>query len=549
MTFLPVVERELRVAARRRGTYWGRFVAATLGACLAAGILLAGEGPNEDVGADLFYGVGAVLFLYTFVGTLVTCDCLSEEKREGTLGLLFLTDLKGRDVVLGKLAATSLNAFYGMLAVVPMLAIPFVLGGVTNAEMLRVVLVSINLLFFFLSIGLFVSSLCRQDNRALGWSILVALALLVVGPLASQIPRFPFPETAQFSSPACACFLAFDASYNAGAITISGFNYSPPSWFWGNVAQTHVYAWIFFLLACWIVPRSWQDAEVGKRTRWREGTRSIHSVRRRAELLEINPYLWRVARSGRKPRLVWLVLGFLVFLFILCSHWFSFDIWYPGMGLCLLVPLGLLLKIWLAVEASRTLSEDRRGGGLELLLSTPLREQQILRGQLLALWRQFALPAGALLLANLVFCLVGLRQLHPASERWMFLGTHLVLGGFLVADLIALSWVGMWQGLLRRKPNRAALEAVGRIVVLPPGVFVAILWFIAITGDPPQGEEAFVIVLAVWILCGLGANVFFGLEAARKLQGQFRTVVSEGVKRRPPAQPAPPPAPSPAQAP
>ena len=101
---------------------------------------------------------------------------------------------EGRDVVLGKLAATSLNVFYGMLAVLPMLAIPFVLGGVTHAEMLRVVLVSINLLLFFLGIGLFVSSFCRQDNRALGLSSLIALALVVCGPLASQIPRFHSPR-------------------------------------------------------------------------------------------------------------------------------------------------------------------------------------------------------------------------------------------------------------------------------------------------------------------------------------------------------------------
>ena len=59
-----------------------------------------------------------------FSGRISTADCLSEEKREGTLGLLFLTDLKGYDVVLGKLAATSVSAFYGLLAALPVLAVP-----------------------------------------------------------------------------------------------------------------------------------------------------------------------------------------------------------------------------------------------------------------------------------------------------------------------------------------------------------------------------------------------------------------------------------------
>ena len=95
---------------------------------------------------------GGVLYCL-FCGVRLTADCLSEEKREGTLGLLFLTDLKGYDVVLGKLAATSLNSFYGVLAVVPMLALPLLLGGVTPGEFWRMALVALNTLFFSLARG------------------------------------------------------------------------------------------------------------------------------------------------------------------------------------------------------------------------------------------------------------------------------------------------------------------------------------------------------------------------------------------------------------
>ena len=48
---------------------------------------------------------GFAFGLCLLAGVLLTADCLSEEKREGTLGLLFLTDLKGYDVVLGKFMA------------------------------------------------------------------------------------------------------------------------------------------------------------------------------------------------------------------------------------------------------------------------------------------------------------------------------------------------------------------------------------------------------------------------------------------------------------
>ena len=77
-----------------------------------------------------------------------TADSLSAEKREGTLGLLFLTDLKGYDVVLGKFFASSLTSFYALLAMIPALAIPVLLGGVMGAKFRLLVLALINALFF-----------------------------------------------------------------------------------------------------------------------------------------------------------------------------------------------------------------------------------------------------------------------------------------------------------------------------------------------------------------------------------------------------------------
>src|SRR2546427_9287536 len=90
----------------------------------------------------IFQGVSLLALLYCLAyGRRSTADCLSQEKRERTLGLLFLTDLKGHDVVLGKLAATSLRGFYGLLAIFPVLAVPLLMGGITPGEFWRMVLV------------------------------------------------------------------------------------------------------------------------------------------------------------------------------------------------------------------------------------------------------------------------------------------------------------------------------------------------------------------------------------------------------------------------
>jgi len=69
------------------------------------------------MGEHLFWTLSGLAFACALLaGPVVIADCLCEEKREGTLGLLFLTNLKGHDVVLGKLFATSLPVFYSFVA-------------------------------------------------------------------------------------------------------------------------------------------------------------------------------------------------------------------------------------------------------------------------------------------------------------------------------------------------------------------------------------------------------------------------------------------------
>ena len=103
MTFLPIVARELRVAARRRGTYWVRSGAALGILVIGTWFFLLKQGqPPQGIAMGLFLILTGSAVLYCLLsGVWFTADCLSEEKREGTLGLLFLTDLKGYDVVFG----------------------------------------------------------------------------------------------------------------------------------------------------------------------------------------------------------------------------------------------------------------------------------------------------------------------------------------------------------------------------------------------------------------------------------------------------------------
>src|SRR3954471_23550708 len=114
MTFLPVLERELRVAARKRSTFWFRVVAAIVAVIIGAMVLALYKAAGTSmatIGGTLFAALGwMALFAALFCGLFFTADCLSEEKREGTIGLSFLTDLRGHDVVGAKLLSQSLRS-------------------------------------------------------------------------------------------------------------------------------------------------------------------------------------------------------------------------------------------------------------------------------------------------------------------------------------------------------------------------------------------------------------------------------------------------------
>src|SRR5688500_3676668 len=94
ITILAIVDRELRVAARRPATYRIRS-----GAVLAALALITWKlfsfawqsAPISQQGRALFITLSVLAFAYCLLaGVRATSDCISEEKREGTLGLLFL---------------------------------------------------------------------------------------------------------------------------------------------------------------------------------------------------------------------------------------------------------------------------------------------------------------------------------------------------------------------------------------------------------------------------------------------------------------------------
>ena len=128
----------------------------------------------------------------------------------------------------------------------------------------------------------------------------------------------------------------------------------------------------------------------------------------------------------------------------------------PSVAVLTALLLNFTLKVWLVIEAGQQLAEDQRTGAFELLLSSPLTVRDILRGQLLALRRQFLRPLLVVLGVELLLTVA----VHRRAPDWETLATWLAGMFMLVADLVALSWVAMWRALVAKSHNLATVSTL-----------------------------------------------------------------------------------------
>jgi hypothetical protein len=536
MTFLPIVEREMRVAARRRGTYGTRTLIAGL-AALAFGVcyLASLVDPSISFVKTLFWGLSGMCLGYCLLaGRLMTADCLSREKREGTLGLLFLTDLKGFDVVFGKLAATSLDGLYGLLAVFPVLALPLLAGGMTGGEVGRMVLVLVNTFLFSAAIGLFVSAVSRDEQRVKGANLALLLCLAGLPPaiglvLESVVPGFKPPAQFFYSCPVFSFWKCAAVNYKIS-----------PADFWWSIETTFNLTLACLLAACLLAPRSWRDKPVSARSLrkkgerrhrwWRDGKTERAAAFRRL-LLDRNAYFWLAARPYLKAWHVWAAMGLLASLRLVTTLDVKNIEQEANVAFALL--LSLLLKLWITTEAARQLAQDKKSGAFEVLLSTPLTVQDILRGQRLALRRQFLKPlVVAVMTAWLAVLSIGRTQ-DAVQIRWVWVVCIFIF----VADAITLCWVAMLAGLTARSYARATLKTAAVILVLPWGLYgcaelAAHLFMLLFTR--PSWDPDWRFDLGCYFAAAIFMDLLFGLRAWRRLRTNFRRLALEpfAPKRR-----------------
>jgi len=557
MTLLPIVDRELRVASRHWYTFWGRLGAAGLAMLIFFGLQAIAELSHGSfkAGAVQFSLLSWGSFLFSCAaGIFLTADALSEEKREGTLGLLFLTDLRGYDVVLGKFISHALLAFYGLIAVVPILGMTMLAGGVAGTEFWQSILVICNTLFLSLCAGLFVSSVSRDVLKAMNGTLFLMLLLLVGVFLGDW------------------CIAGWD-SIKFRPILIN----ASPAYLFSQVGSypfrdfslclgiQHALAWSLLIGSCVCTPRAWQDrsntAASGGRSlsgRLRFGGPRVRR-RFRRKWLARSPIRWLALRDMWLKRFIWCVFG--VGLAVLAGFLIYFRTVVPlEVASYVQIAFGFGLLLWTASQASRFFVDGRRTGALELVLVTPTTGKEVIHNQWRALLHVFLLPTLVLVAVNVAgneVLIMKLKQsLAKASQPTPVISFNIldyqIISLFvgvikLVGNLVAVAWFGMWMGMTSSKTSIAVFKTICFVIVLPA---IAMLFGqgVAMSLVIPVGMPLWMSLAAIGVM-SLFKNGFFIVLARQSMFARFReTLLQDGKRGRvsvsraaPPPMPPPPP--------
>ncbi|MBL9175045.1 MAG: ABC transporter permease subunit [Verrucomicrobiales bacterium] len=538
MTFLPVVARELRVASRRSWTYWGRAASGGIAFLLCSWLALIENAIRAGAnGLPLFFAIAVPAFGFSFLsGLLYAADSVSGEKRDGTLGLLFLTDLRGHDVTLGKLAGTSLGAIYGLVAMLPFLAVTLLLGGITGSDYARMSLVLLVTLLTSLATGLLASVVTVDVRRSVLLAFLLMVLVVFGGPVATMLIGWVLSHrgtTALMASWYEQSWLK-DFSPAVGFSLSSGREYKTGSTrYWTSMGFTAGAGLLSLLLASWRLPRTWQKSDDSssttgvagwlRRARFRDPD-AFHRFRR--SILDANPVTWLSARHWIRPWLPWIFLLAVAIIAAWVEVFQDGGWWDIEVCFALSAAIHIAFKLWVANEAPRQLLDDRRTGAMELLLSTPLVPAEIMEGLWRALRRQFLGPV-VLVLAVDFLCLISSSTTHRDGGPPVLAILWSLRMFLLVADLWALGWAGFGAGM--EGGSRTVTAAlVFRVLVLPWILWILLATILGLSFSQTGGDDSLMwMMILSWFIIGLGNDFFWAIRSRTSLLSRFREIATQ----------------------
>lgn len=581
MRFLSVADRELRAAARRSATYYVRWITGVAFFGLLIWLMWVFDAlTNQRMVPEVLQVFSVLIFIYCLViGTARTADCLSSEKREGTLGLLYLTNLNSVEIVAGKLCSHALATVYGLVAIFPIMALPLLMGGVTGEHFWRIVLALVNAILFSLAAGFAASAVCVRQFPAV--SVATGAALMLGAGLLGAAGIVDAYRGAKWVVELLAVCCPLYPLLIADGSKMFGANH-----YWLSLSVVPGLSLTGLLLVAGLMSRTWRDRPKTARS-WnifkgrprevRPGGNPVNPAFRR-RLLDINPFYWLAGRSRiSSPIFMAFVTVIVAVTAYVTTPFFGrlmrAGTYSPMVGslfawVWAAMAIHGLSLYYAAMVASQRLAEDKQAGALEMILCTPTTERSISRGLWLAFGRRMFFPAVICVLVHCFFIwqvmILGIldppgqmvRGATPGELFWAALWNQPIRGrypdwqfGFILQILLLIlgllfvvwitcGWVGRWLGLKMKHPGFAPMLTLTTIFA-PPILVFSFLCYLADKLNLDRLPERQFLPMMAWVAFGLGVLHCACLchWAAGRLRTELRSTVTSrfqppSVRRR-----------------
>jgi ABC-type transport system involved in multi-copper enzyme maturation permease subunit len=500
--------------------------------------LVRGVGDMARFGSVLFQILAPLqMAVLTFLAAFSAASAVAQEKDRRTLILLLMTRLENQEVVLGKLLASLLDVLVMLLASVPFFCLTMLCGGVAAEQILRVFAVTLATVLAAGSLGGLIALWREKTFQSLSVTALILVAWVGLAETAAAFgDNVPLGDASlalvgAALSPIRA-ILAAAQPFDLG-LRIAGL---PLVWGYVIIACAVFVALVIFgslRLRVWNPGREAQprqeeegprtifspehdavmagDASAAERARATHVDARVRQVSQESRQVWDNPVLWRETQTrayGRKIyviKLAYIALTVLVGLAV-------YETIRSGAALARsdrattvpaaaqpLAPFVLLSLVIVNALAVTSITNERDGGALDLLLVTDLTPPEFLWGKVGGIaWVTKEMLAAPMLLALFLWFAGGL-----SGENLFY-----VVAGLAVMDLFVIM-LGVHCGMNYANSRYAIGTSLGTVFFLFLGVTTLLLILISFSGSFQTQLAPF---LAFILGGGVGLYVALGIR-------------------------------------
>ncbi|MFO0941905.1 MAG: hypothetical protein U0930_14230 [Pirellulales bacterium] len=521
--FGPILAREWMVAPRRARFYLVRvvFVLVLFSLVCTAWALLAGiqtvrnQGDLARFGVLVFQIVVPLELVVTmFLAAVSSASNVTQEKDRRTLVLLLLTRLTNVQVVLGKLASSLLNNFNLILSALPMLLLIAMLGGVSLRQVfMATALITVSTMWC----GALANLIAFWREKT--FQTLAITLLMIAGWIAFceviESGTIPFiaPQWAEVLSPLRAVLDLCQP------ITL-------PSWLdtYGGTVAVHCYFGLAVCFLCssiaviqlrvWnpsqqVRPQAAEPDEDYAADRSQLDERAATWKARAPRPMWNNPVLWREVRTwayGRKLLIIRLAYAALFLVAVAALYWSVSsgvalqrsrlsDELLP-MAAKILAPFLVVSFVMINALGVNSITNERDGQALDLLLATQITPTQFLIGKIVGvLYVTKEMVVLPLLLIGYLWFQGGI-----SSEDTLY-----SLAGVVVIDLFS-AILGIHCGMIYAQSRTAIGTSLGTLFFLFLGIVTCMMIMLSFSGSFAQQLPAFLA-----IILGGGTGLFIAM--------------------------------------